>query len=93
MSNLFPGDKLFQLKATHGLPLDVSLNEIIVKRKLRIDWIDFITAARLDGRWDFQTLPDIETGLLDAGVDRDDVEAVMERCKQWVITNPHPGVL
>jgi len=93
VSILFPGDKLFQLKATHGLPLDVSLNEIIVKRKMRVDWIAFITAARADGRWDFQTLPDIETGLLDAGVERDAVEEIMERCKQWVIYNTHPEVV
>lgn len=35
---MFSGEKLFELRATHGLPLDISIDYIINKNKMLIDW-------------------------------------------------------
>jgi len=93
MSKVFSGEKLFELKATHGLPLDVSLSEIMVKAGHRVNWPEFLETARKNGRWDFQTIPDIEVALMDAEVDRLIASEIVARCKEWVVANPIIEVL
>jgi len=85
---IFQGKAAFELKATHGLPLDQVFHEVLVKRKLTIDWVGFLKAARSNNRWDFQTLPDIELSLSDAGVDQETIQAILQRCKLWILSNP-----
>lgn len=92
MSKLFSGKVLFELKATHGLPLDVALSEIMVNAGHAINWPEFLETARKNGRWDFQTIPDIEVALLDAEVPREVASEILARCKAWVLANPIVGV-
>lgn len=87
-TNLFSGKTVFELKATHGLPLDVAVDRIIVQNNMAINWPEFICAARKNLRWDFQTISDIENALIDADVNRSDVAEIVTRCKMWVMQNP-----
>ncbi|AXG66447.1 hypothetical protein JA33_042 [Dickeya phage vB_DsoM_JA33] len=85
---MFSGKTVFELKATHGLPLDVSVDRIIVQNNMAIDWPEFIRTARKNLRWDFQTISDIENALMDADVDRNVAAEIVTRCKLWVMQNP-----
>lgn len=90
--NVFSGRKLFELKATHGMPLDTALSEIMVVRGYRVSWVDFIEAARENKRWDYQTVAELETALPDSGIHRDAVAEILARVKLYMLKNPHPGV-
>lgn len=90
---VFPGARLFELRATHGLPLDIAINEIMVVKGLRIDWPGFIAQARNNQRWDFQIYDLIETGLQDAGVEKSAATEILKRTKLWMLENPHAGSL
>jgi len=81
----FPGDKLFELKATHGLPLDVAVDRIVNTERMVIDWQGFIDQARVQGWYDFQTLDVAEQALTDADVPRDYRDAVVLRMKAYVM--------
>lgn len=85
-TKLFPGDKLFQLKATHGIPLEISL-ENLTRRSMVVDWVGFINEARLSGWYDFQTLEVIQNALADV-FDRDYREAITLRLKRYILSHP-----
>lgn len=86
-SKLFPGDRLFELKATHGVPLDVSISAILNKGK-NISWVPFIDQARKNKMWDFQTIELMTQSLEDAGVDPDYKTGVISRAKLYILNNP-----
>lgn len=88
---VFSGKLLFELKATHGLPLDITLHEVLVRRSLRVDWVEFIQTGRNNGWWDYQIIEAIEVGLADAGVPPDDVSAIVTRAKLWMQKEPLIG--
>lgn len=84
--HIFPGGRLFQLKATHGVPLEISL-ENLTSRSMVVDWVGFIKEARLSGWYDFQTLEVIQNALADV-FDRDYQEAITLRLKRYILKNP-----
>lgn len=86
---LYPGDDAFELKATHGMPLDDVFHKIIVEHNLQLDWAGFIEAARRNGWWDFQTHEAIQVALEEAGVDRDTRREILIRFRLYVVANPH----
>lgn len=86
-NNVFPGDRLFELKATHGVPLEISVSAILNKGKV-IDWIQFIEQARRNKFWDFQILDMITNAIQDAGLDPDYIHGVVERTKLYMLQNP-----
>ena len=43
------GAFVFELKATHGLPLEMAIDRIILEKNMRISWADYIEAARQNG--------------------------------------------
>lgn len=88
MTNIFPGDILFKLRSTNGLPLDISLNRIIVKEKMTISWIDFIEEARKNKWWDFKIYDVISYGLYDALVDKDIIRNILIRIQYYMVKFP-----
>lgn len=89
----FSGRTLFELKATHGIPLDISLREICGVCGLTVRWDEFIEAARENKRWDFQTFDELKAALEDTGTfHKYDIEGVLEGFKHYVLQHPHPGV-
>lgn len=83
---MYSGDKLFNLKATHGVPLDVSLSALLDKN-IRVNWVEFIDTARLNKWWDYQTLEAITDALEDAGYVRNDIHNITLRVKKYMMTN------
>jgi hypothetical protein len=83
---IFSGKKLFELKATHGMPLDVAIQEI-VDSGARISWGEFVDQARLNKWWDFQILELVETALGMTILDRDYRAEVIARMKLYMYTN------
>ena len=75
---VFSGKALFDMKATHGLPLDFALH-IIKDAGGVVDWISFIDAARKNKWWDFQTLPVIAQCTSDAGYTQEEQDAIITR--------------
>lgn len=88
---MFSGAKLFELKATRGLPIDFALDRIREKG-LTVDWIGFFDAARRNGWWDFQTHQVIQHGIDDAGLPEQERESIVAAFKRYVLTNPHPAL-
>ncbi|QDB71265.1 alanyl-tRNA synthetase [Serratia phage Moabite] len=86
-NQVFPGDRLFELKATHGVPLEISVAAILNKGKV-IDWGQFIEQARRNKFWDFQILDMITNAVQDAGTDPDYIAGVVERTKFYMLKNP-----
>jgi len=86
----YPGAKLFQLKATHGLPLENAVDTILNRAKIVIDWEGFIDEARKNGWYDFQTIENIENALVDADVLKDTREQIIQRCKHYVMADILP---
>lgn len=76
------------MKATHGVPLDVSI-EILTKEGYTIEWVSFIEQARKNGWWDYQTLEVVSQSLNDAGIEKSIVDGIIERFKLYVLNNPH----
>lgn len=87
---LFRGDVLFELKDTHGFPLDFALDRIMSTEKMAVDWVAFIEAARARGWWDFQTYDVISHALVDAQIPRPTSAAILDRFKRYALSNPHP---
>ncbi len=83
----YSGAKLFALKATHGLPLEVAV-EKIHEAGIAIDWLGFINEARASGWYDFQTIPAIQVALEDSMTDRPLMSAIIHSCKEYVVANP-----
>lgn len=91
-SFLYNGSMIFELKATHGLPLDFVFDEVINKQKLSIDWVGFIEAARRNKWWDFQIYDLIEYSLRDSDVNKELTEGILFRFKIYVMKHPHSGL-
>ena len=87
---MFSGRLLFELKATHGVPLDFSLGRIIEDCALAVDWVEFIETARKNKWWDFQTYELLMHAMVDAALPEDFRRAVESRFKTYVVRNPHP---
>ncbi len=87
-AGLFPGDTLFHIKDTHGLPLEMALDRIITDQGMAVDWVGFIQAARASGWYDFQTIKVISHALADADLPKDYREAVTQRCKLFILKEP-----
>lgn len=87
--NIFPGARLFQLKATYGIPLEISL-ENLTRRSMVVDWQGFIKEARLAGWYDFQTMEVVQNALADV-FDRDVQQAILQRMKKFILANPMPA--
>ena len=88
----FPGDKLFQLKATHGMPLENSLDILMNQQSLKIDWVGFIEEARKNEWWDFQIIEAVEQALVDATIDRHSCDQILKRMRAYMLTNRHPAM-
>lgn len=85
---VFSGHKLFELKATHGMPLGPAIDRIINVEGLTVTWGDFLATARSNGWYDFQTIEAVESGLGDAGVDRAMRDEILQRFKVLIMRNP-----
>lgn len=81
------GRRLFELKATHGIPLDISV-EKIHGAGVAIEWTEFIKAARSNGWWDFRTIVVIEQALSDSITSRKLSEEILKICKIFIMNNP-----
>lgn len=88
MKGLFSGKRLFELKATHGLPLGPAIDRIINVEGLTVTWGDFLATARSNGWYDFQTIEAVESGLGDAGVDRAMRDEILQRFRVLIVRNP-----
>lgn len=82
---MFPGDKLYELKATHGVPLDISIYEVMTLHGLSVSWCNFIDQARKNKVWDFQIVAMIETGLTDAGISKETIDEIISRAKLYIM--------
>lgn len=87
---IFPGDKLFDLKAAHGMPLDFALDRIINEGGFAVDWVGFVDTARLNGWWDFQTYKSICSSMEDAMLPRTTQAGIKERLRLYILSKPHP---
>lgn len=86
---LFSGSELFELKATHGIPWDITLQHVISKG-YTVNWTEFIDCARKNKWWDFQTLEAINFVLQDVIEDKNEVQEIITRMKLYIFKNPHP---
>ena len=89
--NLFSGSALFELKATHGIPWDITLEHVLSKG-YAVNWCEFIDCARKNKWWDFQTLEAITFVLQDVIEDKEVVQAIIDRMKLYILSNPHPDL-
>lgn len=87
---MFRGDVLFELKTTHGFPLDFALDRIINESGGAIDWVAFIEAARRGGWWDYQTFEATSHAMVDAMLPLNMQASILQRFKLYVLANPHP---
>ena len=90
---LFPGDLLFDLKATHGLPLEFALDKIIVQEGCAVDWVGFIEAARRNDWWDFRTYETVCHGMADAQLSEDMQQGIRHGFQRYVLSCPHPKMV
>ena len=88
MPTLFPGETLFHLKATNGLPLDFAIDSIMNTERRAIDWPGFIEAARSNGWFDFQTFETLQNTLADACVPLLHRNAIIAGFKRYVLLHP-----
>lgn len=87
---VFPGSRLFQLRATHGLSLGDALSRL-VGAEVTIGWVSFMTEARANGWYDFQSVDAIEQAWLDASLDPEHLKQIILRLKLWILANPIVG--
>ena len=85
---LFDGAELFELKATHGFPLDFVLDRIINEEGWAIHWPGFIDAARRNQWPDYRTLRVAKEALIDAYLPRGMADAIEARFKLYVLEHP-----
>jgi hypothetical protein len=90
---MFRGDVLFELKATHGFPLDFALDRIINDECMAVDWPAFIDAARKNKWWDFQIYETLCHAMVDAMLPRDMQDAIRTRFQRYVLAYPHPELV
>lgn len=90
MKQMFRGDVLFDLKCTHGFPLDFALDRIINDEGMAVDWVAFIEAARKNNWWDYQTYEVICHAMEDASISREMQAEILLRFKLYVMANEHP---
>lgn len=86
---MFSGAVLFELKATHGIPWDITLQNVISKG-YTVNWPEFIECARKNKWWDFQTMDAITFVLQDVIENKEEVQEIISRMKLYILTNPHP---
>lgn len=86
-AKVYDGARLFELKATHGLPLEIAVDRIVNQEGLPINWGAFIERARSQGWYDFQTLDVAEHALTDADVSRDYRDAVILQMKLYIMNH------
>lgn len=91
MSALFSGKKLFDLKASHGFPLDFAIDRIINQCSMAVNWAEFIETARSNKWYDFQTFEAISHGLVDADVPLEYRDTILQLFKAYVLKNPMKG--
>lgn len=84
---LFPGSELFELRATHGLPLYLAIQGVYDKG-LIIEWPSYVEKARENGWWDFKTYEDLQYALPEALVPKEDAEEILYRMRLWILANP-----
>lgn len=80
---MFCGRTLFEMKATHGLPLDFALDRIINEEGFVVDWVAFIDAARRNKWWDFQTYEVICHAMEDSMLPKCMQSAIKERIRLY----------
>lgn len=90
MKQMFRGDVLFDLKCTHGFPLDFALDRIINDEGMAVDWVAFIEAARKNNWWDYQTYDVLCHAMEDAAVPREMQAEIRLRFQRYVMANEHP---
>ena len=81
---VFDGAVLFELQATHGLPLSFALDRIINQQNMAVSWLSFLEAARKNGRKDSNTIRDLRYSLEDADVPKDIREGVLSRLERFI---------
>jgi alanyl-tRNA synthetase len=89
---LVDGAWLFNLKTTHGLPLDMALDKIINEHGYAVDWVGFIQEARRNGWWDIQTYETLTHAMQDAELPRRMQVEIAQRFQEYVLKHPHPKV-
>ncbi len=82
---IFSGEKLFNLKATHGLPLDFAVDRIF-ERGYVVGWPDFIEAARHNKWYDYQTYEAISHAVADAMLQKETQEAILAGCRLYIMS-------
>jgi alanyl-tRNA synthetase len=87
---LFSGRTLFELRSTHGLPLDFALSRVITGLGMAVDWVGFIETARRNNWWDYQTYEVICHGMEDAGLPKEMQSAIRTRFQKYVLLHQHP---
>lgn len=81
---LFPGDRLFELKATLGFPLEIALDRIINEERLAVNWVQFLKQARKNLWTDAQTYRVIRHSLADAEVSKEIREGICSGLEQYM---------
>jgi hypothetical protein len=87
---MFRGDVLFELKATHGFPLDFALDSIINDKGMAVNWPEFIETARKNQWWDFQTYDVILHAMEDAQIPKDIYNGIKYGFQRYVMKYPNP---
>ena len=82
---IFDGGKLFDLKATHGLPLDFAVDRIF-ERGYVVGWPDFIEAARRNKWVDYQTYEAISHAVADAMLPKETQEGILAGCRLHIMS-------
>ncbi len=82
---MFDGKTLFELKATHGLPLDFALDRIINEENLAVDWAGFIDEARRNQWYDHQIYSLICYAIEDAMLPKDMQAEIKTRLQRYLL--------
>lgn len=88
-AQVFSGRTLFELKASHGFPLDFALVKL-AGEGLAVDWPEYIEAARSNGRWDFQTYREVCDAIAEAQLPAGVQAAIREGFQRYVLAHPMP---
>ncbi len=86
---MMPGREVFRTKDEKGIPLYMTIGMCLI-RNVVIEWASFIEAAREAGWYDFQTIAQVKSALVDADVGDEYRNAVVQRFKLYMLKNPHP---
>lgn len=84
MEKIYYGSRLFELKATHGLPLEVALDRLF-HDGFSVDWCEFIDCARSNGWYDFQTINVIKQAMDDCMIEPYIKESILVRAKVYIM--------